>query len=316
MPGINTVEHKTITHAWIQIHVCVVLWGFTAILGKLITLEALPLVLWRMGLVALSLFLLPMIWRTILTLKPALLLIYCGIGTLVALHWLTFYGAIKLSNASVAVTCIATVPVFLSLVEPVLAGRRFQIKELLLGLMVLPGIVLVVGGTPESMNTGIIMGIVSAMFVALFAALNKRFILRADPLSVTAIEMAAGCALLVVVGLVVGSLSGASSIAGIIDADASIFALPRGSDMLWMAILAFGCTLLPFALSLMALRHLSAYASALAVNLEPIYAIILAALLLGEQQELSARFYLGAGIIIAVVVIYPWLMRSPSGKVA
>ena len=312
----QTPNHLAITKAWIQIHVCVVLWGFTAILGKLITLEALPLVLWRMGLVAASLFLLPMVWRTVLALKPALLLAFCGIGALVAMHWLTFYGAIKLSNASVAVTCIATVPVFLSLVEPVLAGRRFQLKELLLGLMVLPGIFLVVGGTPQSMNTGIIMGIVSAMFVALFAALNKRFILRADPLSVTAIEMAAGCALLAVLGLVAGSLGAFADVAGILDNNTSIFALPAGPDIAWMAILAFGCTLLPFALSLMALRHLSAYASALAVNLEPIYAIILAAVLLGEQQELSARFYLGAAIIIAVVLIYPWLMRSPSGKVA
>ncbi len=312
----QTPNHLAITKAWIQIHVCVVLWGFTAILGKLITLEALPLVLWRMGLVAASLFLLPMVWRTVLALKPALLLAFCGIGALVAMHWLTFYGAIKLSNASVAVTCIATVPVFLSLVEPVLAGRRFQLKELLLGLMVLPGIFLVVGGTPQSMNTGIIMGIVSAMFVALFAALNKRFILRADPLSVTAIEMAAGCALLAVLGLIAGSLGAFADVAGILDNNTSIFALPAGPDIAWMAILAFGCTLLPFALSLMALRHLSAYASALAVNLEPIYAIILAAVLLGEQQELSARFYLGAAIIIAVVLIYPWLMRSPSGKVA
>ncbi len=316
MPTPRTAEHIATTKAWVQIHVCVVLWGFTAILGKLITLEALPLVLWRMGLVAASLFLLPVVWRSVMALKPSLVLVYAGIGTLVALHWLTFYGAIKLSNASVAVTCIATVPVFLSLVEPVLAGRRFQLKELLLGLMVLPGIVLVVGGTPETMNTGITMGIVSAMFVALFAALNKRFILRADPLCMTAIEMASGCALLVVVGLVAGSLSALTSVAGILDTSTSIFAVPQGNDMLWMAVLAFGCTLLPFALSLMALRHLSAYASALAVNLEPIYAIVLAALLLGEQQELSARFYLGASIIIAVVLIYPWLMRSRSGKVA
>jgi drug/metabolite transporter (DMT)-like permease len=316
MSATQSENHAATAKAWIQIHVCVVLWGFTAILGKLITLEALPLVLWRMGLVAASLFLLPMVWRTVLALKPTLILAFSGIGALVAMHWLTFYGAIKLSNASVAVTCIATVPVFLSLVEPFLAARRFQLKELLLGLMVLPGIVLVVGGTPQSMNTGIIMGIVSAMFVALFAALNKRLILRADPLSVTAIEMAAGCALLMVMGLIAGSLSTFADVAGIMDSNTSIFALPAGADILWMAVLAFGCTLLPFALSLMALRHLSAYASALAVNLEPIYAIILAAVLLGEQQELSGRFYLGAAIIIAVVLIYPWLMRSPSGKVA
>lgn len=312
----HIAQRQATTRAWLQIHLCVVLWGFTAILGKLITMEALPLVLWRMGLVAFSLFLLPTIWRAVRAMSGSLLLIYCGIGILVALHWLTFYGAIKLSNASVAVTCIATVPIFLSVVEPLLAGRRFQPKELLLGLLALPGIVLVVGGTPENMNAGIIMGIVSAGFVSLFAALNKRYILRADPLSVTAIEMASGALLLIVLTVVLGSQT---SITGIVTADSPVFVLPRGQDIIWMAVLAFGCTLLPFALSLVALRHLSAYASSLAINLEPIYAILLAALLLSEQQELSASFYLGASIIIAVVLIYPWLMRpryTPDQKAA
>lgn len=307
MSDVSSAQRQATTRAWLQIHLCVLLWGFTAILGKLITMEALPLVLWRMGLVAFSLFLLPTIWRAVRAMSGSLVLVYCGIGILVALHWLTFYGAIKLSNASVAVTCIATVPIFLSVVEPLLAGRRFQPRELLLGLLALPGIFLVVGGTPENMNAGIVMGIVSAGFVSLFAALNKRFILRADPLSVTAIEMASGAALLVVVTAVLGSQT---SISGIVAADTSAFALPRGQDIIWMTVLAFGCTLLPFALSLMALRHLSAYASSLAINLEPIYAILLAALLLSEQQELSASFYLGASIIIAVVLIYPWLMRQ------
>ncbi len=295
--------------AWLQIHLCVVLWGFTAILGKLISLQALPLVIWRMGLVAVALMLLPSIWRAMRTLPVRLVLAYSAIGALVALHWLTFYGAIKLANASVAVTCIATVPVFLAVIEPVLAGRRFQPKELLLGLLVLPGIILVVGGTPDTMNGGIIMGIVSALFVALFASLNKRFVLKADALTVTAIEMATGCLFLIALAAAF-SLADISAINGIVDEPAAFLNPPQNTDLLWMIVLALGCTLLPFALSLVALRQLSAYATALAVNLEPIYAIILAALLLGEQQELSASFYMGASIIIAVVLIYPWLMRS------
>ena len=297
------------TKAWLQIHLCVVLWGFTAILGKLISLEALPLVLWRMSLVALILLALPSVIKSLRGMSLKLLGIYAGIGFLVCLHWLTFYGAIKLANASVAVTCIATVPVFLAILEPLLAGRRFQSSELMLGIMVLPGIVLVVGGTPATMNAGIVMGLVSALFVALFAALNKRHVLKADALTVTAIEMAAGAATLLLLGLLYNLIDTIPTVPGIIESPADVFDLPRQADLLWLLLLAFACTLLPFALSLVVLRQLSAYASSLAINLEPVYAIALAALLLGEQQELSAGFYAGAVLIMSVVLIYPWWAR-------
>src|SRR5690606_11303595 len=116
-----------------QIHLCVVLWGFTAILGKLITLPALPLVWWRMLLVTVALALLPRVWRGLRAMPPRLLLAYAGIGALVALHWLTFYGAIKLSNASVGATCIALGTPMTALLEPWLAGRRrFSWRDVLL----------------------------------------------------------------------------------------------------------------------------------------------------------------------------------------
>lgn len=300
------------TKAWLQIHLCVMLWGFTAILGKLITLDALPLVLWRMSLVAISLLLLPSVIKSLRNMSWRLIGIYTAIGILVTLHWLTFYGAIRLSNASVTVTCIATVPVFLAILEPLLAGRRFQASELLLGLLVLPGIVLVVGGTPAQMNAGIVMGIISALFVALFAALNKRYILKADALAITTIEMAAGSVMLLTLSLLYTLLPGLPMVAGILENPAQMFALPQARDLLWLLLLAFGCTLLPFALSLVALRQLSAYASSLAINLEPLYAIALAAVFLGEQQEVSAGFYLGAALIMAVVLIYPWWARRGS----
>ncbi|HLT63357.1 MAG TPA: DMT family transporter [Pseudohongiella sp.] len=300
------------TKAWLQIHFCVVLWGFTAIIGKLITLESLPLVMWRMSIVALILLALPRIRNSLREMNTKLLLAYTGIGVLVCVHWLTFYGAIRLANASVAVTCIATVPAFLAILEPFLAGRRFRFSELFLGLLVLPGIALVVGGTPDSMNSGIVMGLFSALAVAVFAALNKRYVLKADPLTVTAIEMAAGGALLLVLGALYSQLEWLPSVPGIVVSAEDIFGMPQRNDLLWLLLLAFACTLLPFALSLVALRQLSAYASALAINLEPLYAIALAALLLGEQQEVSAGFYIGAALIMAVVLIYPWWTRRQS----
>ena len=289
------------TKAQWQIHLCVVLWGFTAILGKLITLPALPLVWWRMLLVVAALALLPRVWRGLRALGGRLLLAYAGVGVLVALHWLTFYGAIKLANASVAATCMALATVFIALVEPVLAHRRFSWRELALGIAVLPGVALVVGGVPDGMRVGIAVGALSALFVALFGALNKRLVERADPLTVTALELGAGTLALTLLApampLIFPAFAG------------SLFTVPSAQDAGYLLLLAFACTLFPFALSLVALRHMSAFAAQLAINLEPVYAIVLAILLLGEQRELSPQFYAGVAIILAAVLAHPLLAR-------
>ena len=149
--------------AFLQIHFCVVLWGFTAILGKMISLPALPLVWWRLLIVVAALALVPRVWRGLRAMSPRLMLAYAGIGALVALHWLTFYGAIKLSNASVGATCIALGTVFVAMIEPWLTRTRFSKRELALGVLVLPGVVLVVGGVPHGMRAGIAVGALSAL---------------------------------------------------------------------------------------------------------------------------------------------------------
>ncbi|WP_199093684.1 DMT family transporter, partial [Bosea sp. ASV33] len=141
-----------------QIHFCVLLWGFTAILGKLITLPALPLVWWRMLMVTAALLLIPHVWRGLKAMPARLRWAYAGIGVLVSLHWLTFYAAIKLANASVGATCIALGPVFLSLVEPWIAKRKFDPRELLIGVAVVPGVAMVAGGVPVDMRAGIAVG--------------------------------------------------------------------------------------------------------------------------------------------------------------
>lgn len=280
-----------------QIHFCVLLWGFTAILGKLITLPALALVWWRMLLVTAALLLVPRVWRGLTALPVRLFAAYAGIGVLVALHWLTFYAAIKLANASVAASCIALGPVFLALVEPLISARRFDPRELVLGIAVVPGVVLVVGGVPSGMHLGIVVGVTSALLVALFGSFNKRLVERADPLTVTCVELGVGTLFL---GLVIALLL----LLGLLDRDAVAF-LPSGHDAALLLLLAMACTLLPFALSLVALRRLSAFQTQLAVNLEPVYAIVLAALLLDEQRELAPSFYLGVAIILLAVFAHP-----------
>ena len=286
--------------AYVQIHFCVVLWGFTAILGKLITLPALPLVWWRMLLVTVALALVPRVWRGIRAMPARLLWAYAGIGVLVALHWLTFYAAIKLSNASIGATCIALATVFTAMVEPWLARSRFSRRDFLLGVAVLPGVALVVDGVPDDMRIGIVVGVASAILVALFGSLNKRLVEHADPLTVTAVELGAGTLALTLLAPLMPLLLP-------IFGSANLLTLPSIQDGWLLLLLALVCTLLPFALSLVALRHMSAFSAQLATNLEPVYAIALAIILLGEQHELSLQFYFGVLIILGAVFIYPLL---------
>jgi len=283
--------------ARLQIHFCVLLWGFTAILGKLISLPALPMVWWRMLLVAVALLLVPKVWRELRSMPAKLIWAYAGIGVLVALHWLTFYAAIKLSNASIGATCIALGPVFLSFIEPWIAKRRFDPRELLIGIAVVPGVALVVGGVPDDMRIGIAVGALSALFVALFGALNKRLAEHGEPLTVTCIELGTGTLFLTL-------------LAPLLPHTGPAFVVPNQHDSLLLLVLSFGCTLLPFALALVALRHMTAFGTQMVTNLEPVYAIVLAILLLGEQRELDTHFYLGVMVILAAVFIHPLLNRK------
>ena len=285
-----------VNQARLQIHFCVLLWGFTAILGKLITLQALPLVWWRMLLVTGALLMVPRVRRQLRAMSWRLIGAYAGIGVLVSLHWLTFYAAIKLSNASVGATCIALGPVFLAFIEPWLAKRKFDPRELLIGVAVVPGVVMVVGGVPVDMRIGIAVGVLSALFVALFGSLNKRMVESGDPLTVTFIELGTGTVFLTL-------------LAPLLPHQGALFVLPGLHDALLLLALAFGCTLLPFTLALVALRHMSAFGTQMVTNLEPVYAIVLAIVLLGEQHELDGWFYAGVAVILAAVFMHPLLNR-------
>src|SRR5215467_3323849 len=193
---------KSSSRALFLIHFCVFLWGFTAILGKAITQSALPLVWWRMLIVTAALMLMPRFWRGFTKMSGRTCAIYLAIGTVVAAHWVTFYASIKLSNASVAATCMAFTSFFIAFFEPVLMRRPFDVRELFFGLAVIPGVALVVGGTPAGMRTGLAVGAVSAFLYAIFGILNKRFVEHGDALTVTGLEMASGAVCLTVIGLI------------------------------------------------------------------------------------------------------------------
>ncbi len=280
--------------ALIEIHICVVLWGFTAILGKLITLPALGLVWWRMLLVTLALALFPRVWRGLRAMPARLMAVYAGIGCLVALHWLAFYGSVKLANASVAATTMALAPVVTALIEPWITGSRFERHNLLLGVLVIPGVVLVVGGIPQDMHVGFWLGVASAALAAVFNALNKRHLGLHDAMAVTWLELGAGFLLV-------------ASIAPFAAPADQAFVLPDVRDGALLLVLAILCTLIPYALALAALRHVSAFTAQLAINLEPVYAICIAVVFLDEARELDTAFFVGVGVVMAAVFGHGWL---------
>ena len=283
--------------ALLQIHLCVVIWGFTAILGKLITLPAFALVWWRMFLVVAALVFIPAFWRGLRRMSLRTVGIFAGIGVVVALHWVTFYGAIKLANASVAATCMGVAPIIMSVVEPWITRKRFDPRELLIGVAAIPGVMLVVGGTPQGMRLGIAAGVLSALLVAVFGSLNKRYVELGEPIAVTGLELAAGTIFLTLLALVFGS-------------NVTNLPLPGAHDAVLLVVLSLACTLFPFALSLVALRNLSAFSAQLAVSLEPVYAVFLAMLLLGEQRELGLQFYAGLAVILGSVFAHALLKRA------
>ena len=280
--------------ALVQIHICVVLWGITAILGKLITLPAMALVWWRMLLVTVTLACWPRVWRALRAMPPRLMLVYAGIGCVVAVHWLAFYGAVKYANASVAATTMALAPVVVALVEPWITGARFERHNLLLGVLMVPGVALVVGGIPRDMHVGFWMGVASAALAAVFSSLNKRFLSEHDAVAVTWLELGAGFLLV-------------SAIALLAAPSGAWLALPGFRDGALLLVLAIVCTVIPFALSLAALRYVSAFTAQLAINLEPVYAICIAVLFLGEARELDAAFFVGVAIVLAAVFGHGWL---------
>ncbi len=278
---------RTTRRAYLELHLAVLLFGFTAILGDLISLSALHLVWWRVLITSLSLLLLLRGWRFIKHFNPLERRRFAGIGILVALHWLTFYGAIKLSNASVALVGLATTAFMTALLEPLLLRSPFSRSELLLGVVVIPGMALIVSDLQGQMLLGLGIALLSALLATLFSILNKKWIARHNPIELTFLELGSACLFL-------------SLLLPFYTQDPTTL-LPKFWDWIYLLVLALLCTTLAYVLALRSLRELSAFASNLTINLEPVYGILLAMWILNEQRELSGSFYFGVALIVGAV---------------
>ena len=211
-----------------------------------------------------------------------------GVGAIVSLHWVFFYGSIKYSNVSVSVTCLSTIGFFTSLFEPLIMRRRVDFVEVLLGILAIAGVYLIFNFYPEY-KTGIIFGIISAIFACLFPIINKNLLVTFSPRIVTFYEMTGGFIALCFILPVYLQFFPAK------------YFIPNSTDFLWLIILAGICTVYAFNLSLNALKHISAFTTNLTYNFEPVYSIILAFIIFKENKFLGAGFYFGFALILLAV---------------
>ncbi len=288
------------TNATIQIHVAVLLFGFTAILGDLIDMSAIMIVWWRVLITSISLWMLIGFGKMLRDLPRQLIVKYAGIGFIIGLHWITFYGAIKLANASVALICMSTTTLFTALIEPLYIRTKVNYTELAISIAIIPAMILIVNHLDISQTNGVISGIVSAFLAAVFSVMNKKYIKEADPIVISYIELSSSWLLISVI-LLTMNLFGQSM---------SPFFPPTIYDWVYLVILALLCTTLAQILTLKALKYLSAFELNLVVNLEPVYGILLAIVILKEHKELNPMFYLGAAIIIGSVFLYSYLNKK------
>jgi drug/metabolite transporter (DMT)-like permease len=288
---------KNTQKAYIQLHVAVILFGFTAILGDLITLSALILVWWRVLITSVSLLFFIEFGKKLMVIPKKRILQFMGIGVLVALHWICFFGSIKYANASVCLVCFATTSFFTSFLEPILTKRPFRWHEMSLGIIVIPGMILIVNNVELTMMLGVWIGLAAAFLASLFAIFNKQLVNEADSFSITFLELGSAW---IFISLILPFYF-------INDGNAHFF--PNLKDVGYLIVLALLCTTFAYVIALKALKYVSAFAANLTLSLEPVYGIILAIFILKENKELDIGFYFGSALILLSVLIYPVIKK-------
>lgn len=273
----------------LTLHLIIFIWGFTAILGKWIDADAFVLVWFRVIIAFFSLLVFLIILRRNLIIQSGSnAWKTLGVGVLVALHWLTFYISIKESTASLAIICLATTTIHVSWIEPLVMKRKFLWSELVLGVLIIGGILLITGNTGEQNMIGIAFGLLSAILAASFSVFNARLIQDVTASKITLYEMFSA-SIVMSLFLIFNPSFALNNL------------LISSNDFYLLLFLGIICTSVAFLITVEITKFLGAFTVTLSINMEPIYTLGLAAWFLGEHQELSIWFYVGASIIVGAV---------------
>ncbi len=271
------------------LHLVVFIFGFTAILGKLIETPSDQLVLWRMLIAAAGIAAfgyLSGIIRKSLWLNAHR---YALVGLVIAAHWITFFEAVKVSNVSVTLACMSAATLFTALIEPLAFKRRLHLGELLLGLAVIFGLGLIFSFESQY-ALGIAYALSSAFLAALFNVLNGTFIRHDNPIRISLVEMISGSLAILLWLAFRGKLG------------TELFSMPA-MDWVWIALLGTLCTAFAFVASVRVMRVLTPFTVSLSINLEPVYGILLALLIFGESEKMSGGFYAGTAVLLAAIFV-------------
>ncbi|PQB07528.1 EamA family transporter [Polaribacter filamentus] len=274
---------------YLLLHLIVFIWGFTAILGALITIDAIPLVFFRMGLAVLFIAIYFLIKKKSFYLDKTGLLKFLFTGIVIATHWIFFFKAIKVSNVSVALVTMSTGAFFTSLIEPIFFKRKVKLLEIVLGLLVIVGLYIIFNFESQY-QLGIFYALIASFLGSLFAVLNGLFIKRYDANRISFYQLLFGVLFVTVYLLINNRFS------------IAFFDLSN-LDWMYLVILSSICTAYAFIASVKVMEYLSPYTVMLTINLEPIYAIILALFIFGDKEKMNPEFYLGACIVLGVVLL-------------
>ena len=274
--------------SYLLLHFIVFIWGFTAILGKLISIDALPLVWYRMGLASFIIYAYMRFNKLSLKVSKKTFIMLLMAGIIIALHWVTFFMAIKVSNVSIALATMSTGALFTALLEPIWYGRKLILYELLFGLLVIMGLLLIYSVNTE-FSFGILLALVSALLGAVFTLINGQLIKVHKPATISFYELSTGAVFMTVLLGLQGEFS-------------QEFFILSGTDWMYLLVLASICTAFAFIASVKVMRFVSPYTVMLTVNMEPVYGILMAFFIFGESEKMNIYFYLGALVILATVI--------------
>lgn len=287
------------TKDYVQLHFLVFLWGFTAVLGKLVSIPSVEMVFYRTLLAALGMAALILVVRGTFVVSKSDFIKITLTGFIVAIHWLTFFGSGRVSNPSTSLVGFATCSFWAALIEPIAKRKKIQVLEIGLGLVVIIGLYIIFAGDFQY-PMGLFLGIMSGLTAAMFSVINSKLVVRVNAHTITFYEMASAC-LIVLLFFPLYQNTWAD--------DGQLNLTPLWSDWIYIAIMAWACSVYAYSVAINLTKKLSVFFIQLALNLEPVYGITLALIVFGDKEVMGWNFYAGTIIIISAVALYPFLKK-------
>lgn len=285
------------TSDYFKLHLLVFLWGFTAILGKLVTIPAVEMVFYRTLLAAIGMGVVIMLFRGSFKVSQSDLIKMLLTGAIVAAHWLTFFISGRISNPSTSLVGFATCSLWAAFIEPMAKKNKIQGVEVGLGLVVIMGLYLIFSFNFQY-PMGLFLGILSGLTCAMFAVINSQLVTRVNSLTITFYEMIGACITVAIFFPIYTTYYAP---------DGQLHLNPSLGDWMWIAVLALVCTVYAYAVAINLTKKLSVFFIQLTLNLEPVYGIILALIVFGQSEVMSWNFYLGTIVILGAVIAYPFV---------